>query len=875
MMWAVALGDFDITTGGVALGLFTGSTYALLAAGLVLVYRSSGVINFAHSSIGLLGAAFMSLAIQQYGIPYWLAFAVGVLVSAGAGAATEVVVVKPLSSSPKVIPMVAMLGLSTFFVVLSLALNPDGLSGEAFPQPAGMPTGSIGSLLITKPYAAQGIVAPLLLLGLGVFLWLSKTGLAIRGAAANPDVASMSGVPPRTMMVWSWALAGAVSAVAAMFILPTVGVVTPEALGPELLLRGLAAAAIARFASFGVAVAVALAIGVIEQIMTTNDGAKGWIEIVILAAVALALAAERQRGRKAAEPWTQVGAPHRAPLRPLSIAIAVIAVAAAATVPMYANASDAVNATLVIAVAIVGISVNLVTGLGGQLTLAQFALGGLAGAVSIRAAADNIPFPVAVVCGAVIAGAVSALIAVPSLRVRGPQLAVATLSFALVTSAYLLDRGWLLGTRQSPSRPSGSIGGIDLASGRGYYWVALAALVAVLLLVRWIRRTAFARNVVAVRDNEDAARAMAVSAVSTKLQLAFAGGLVAGIGGAIYAHAYTSLSSANFPVALSIDAVTVAVIGGLGSLIGPVLGAAYLVGLPLFLQPPAEARAGIAGIWLILVTQQPRGITGLFEAIRNRMRPNTVTEEAHEAHLEREPFSTQRPSGRLLDVETATRRFGSITAVEGASLTVDAGEIVGLIGPNGAGKTTLFEIVSGFTRPQSGRVIFCGRDVSRLGPTARARLGIARSFQSAQLFPSLTVLETVLVALGSSHDEKRARQLLDEFGIAQYRHVQVGSLPTGLRRVLEMTCAFASSPTLVLLDEPTAGLSSTERENFGDSVLAWRERTGVGIVIIEHDLPVLTRVCDRLVAMNLGRVIANGTPAEVVNHPDVVASYTG
>ena len=125
-----ALGGFDVTTGGVALGLFTGSTYAILAAGLVLVFRSSGVINFAHSSIGLLGAAFMSLAIQQYGIPYWLAFAVGVLVSVGVGAATEVVIVKPLSSSPRVIPMVAMLGLSTFFVVLALALNPDGLSGE-------------------------------------------------------------------------------------------------------------------------------------------------------------------------------------------------------------------------------------------------------------------------------------------------------------------------------------------------------------------------------------------------------------------------------------------------------------------------------------------------------------------------------------------------------------------------------------------------------------------------------------------------------------------------------------------------------------------------------------------------------------------------
>ncbi|MFM8529391.1 MAG: ABC transporter permease subunit, partial [Ilumatobacteraceae bacterium] len=159
-----------------------------------------------------------------------------------------------------------------------------------------------------------------------------------------------------------------------------------------------------------------------------------------------------------------------------------------------------VNATVVIAVAIVGISVTLVTGLGGQLTLAQFALGGLAGAVSVRAAGDGVPFPVAVFCGAIIAGAVSALVALPALRVRGPQLAVATLSFSLVTSAYLLDRGWLLGSRATPSRPAGSIGNTELASGRGYYWVALVALAIVLVAVRFLRQSAFAGHVGAVRD---------------------------------------------------------------------------------------------------------------------------------------------------------------------------------------------------------------------------------------------------------------------------------------------------------------------------------------------------------------------------------------
>jgi ABC-type branched-subunit amino acid transport system ATPase component len=209
---------------------------------------------------------------------------------------------------------------------------------------------------------------------------------------------------------------------------------------------------------------------------------------------------------------------------------------------------------------------------------------------------------------------------------------------------------------------------------------------------------------------------------------------------------------------------------------------------------------------------------------------------------------------------------------------VDAGEIVGLIGPNGAGKTTLFEIISGFTRPSSGGVMFLGSDVSRLGPTTRARRGLGRTFQSAQLFPSLTVLETVMMALGrgrASHDAARARELLDEFGILEHRHVVVGNLPTGLRRVLEMTCAFAARPSLVLLDEPTAGLSSAEREDFAQNVLAWRERTGIGIVIIEHDLGILNKVCDRLIAMNLGRKIAEGRPDDVCRHPDVVASYTG
>ena len=271
----MSIGGFDLSAGVLSLGVFTGLTYGLLAAGLVLIYRSSRFINFAHGAIGVFGAAVCSLAVRDFEVPYWFAFMLGIAVSAGIGALTEVGIVKPLATAPKVLPMVATLGLSSFLIFTALAINPNGLSGLNFPEPAGMPTGTIGALRITPAFAAQAILSPILLVGLGVFLWRSRTGLAIRAAASNADAASTAGVPSRSMSVLAWAIAGGVAAFSVTLIIPTKGVVTPETLGPELLIRGLAAAAIARFTNYGVAVGVATLIGVVEQVFATNPEARG------------------------------------------------------------------------------------------------------------------------------------------------------------------------------------------------------------------------------------------------------------------------------------------------------------------------------------------------------------------------------------------------------------------------------------------------------------------------------------------------------------------------------------------------------------------------------------------------------------------------
>lgn len=240
--------------------------------------------------------------------------------------------------------------------------------------------------------------------------------------------------------------------------------------------------------------------------------------------------------------------------------------------------------------------------------------------------------------------------------------------------------------------------------------------------------------------------------------------------------------------------------------------------------------------------------------------------------------------------------FGGIQAVSDVSLAVAPGEIVGLIGANGAGKTTLLDLLSGSTRPTSGAVKMAGVDVSGLAPHQRARRGLGRSFQDARLFPSMTVAETVLVALErslavtdpvsamlrtppqvrSEFDARlRVDELLDQMGLSDYRDKFISELSTGSRRVVDLTCVVAAEPDVVLLDEPAAGIAQRESEALAPLIRSIRDRLGCAIVIVEHDIPLVRSVADRLVAMETGAVIAQGDPHEVLSHPDVIASYLG
>jgi branched-chain amino acid transport system ATP-binding protein len=256
----------------------------------------------------------------------------------------------------------------------------------------------------------------------------------------------------------------------------------------------------------------------------------------------------------------------------------------------------------------------------------------------------------------------------------------------------------------------------------------------------------------------------------------------------------------------------------------------------------------------------------------------------------------QDGAGPILEVRGVRRSFGGIVAVDDVWFSLRRGEILGIIGPNGAGKTTLFDLVSGYLAPDGGRVVLDGLDVTDLPADARARLGLGRSFQDARLFPALSVAETIALALerhvevrdpvaaalnlpAVADSERRVAARVDELlelmGLGAFADKFVSELSTGSRRIVDLACVLAHEPDVLLFDEPSSGIAQRETEALGPLLLRIRETTGASLLVIEHDMPLITAVSDRMLALDLGRTVVDGAPDEVVDHPAVVASYLG
>jgi ABC-type branched-subunit amino acid transport system ATPase component/branched-subunit amino acid ABC-type transport system permease component len=871
------------------LGLLSGAVYLLVAIGLILVFRASKVINFAIVEAGVLGAAFLALAVTAWHLPYALAFVVAVAVGGAATWIVQVAVVHRLAGVPRVIAVVATVGFAQLFLLLSVVVTPSGVGAAKYPAPDVLPSLTPGGLTLSPAYTAIAIAAPVLTLVVLGMLHRTHVGLGIRATAANRPAARLAGIPVARMTALAWIAAGMLSTVAVALLLPTRGASVGMSLGPNLLLRALTVAVVARFSSIAIAVPAALGLGVLEALVAANVSQQGATEVVLLVVLLAALLLQRDHGGRTSvrDSWSavtgfpSVGPVARRRLRAVTWATVGVLLVILLILGAFVSNADAARLSRVLAVAVVAMGVLVITGLAGQLSLGQMAIAGIAGAASALTIAATGVFPAGLAMAAAAGALVSLVVGLPALRLRGPFLAATTLALAVVTSGFLLPQ--LLGSGVLAGQPV--IAGFALDTGRRYLLFAVLITAACVVLTAVVRNGRLGRSMRAVRDNEDAARAMGVAAARTKLVGFAVAGVLAGMGGALLAHAQSVVVAGIFPLQGNTDVLAAAVIGGLDVIAGPIIGAFYVVGVPLFVPLDSAGLAATALGWLLLLLYLPRGLPGLVAPLRARIVRGLDEPAVPVEGLPRlsGQVTTSTKAAATLRVHGLTKAYGGVTAVDHVDLDVPSGQVLGLIGANGAGKTTLFELIAGSVSPTSGRVLLDGVDITRLPPERRLSRGIVRSFQDAALFPSMTTLECLQVACsrtpGAGHGrrdvQRRAAAYVERFGLTGYAHLRAGELSTGTRRIVELACCNALEPRLLLLDEPAAGVAQAEVEALSGVLRSVVEALGCTLVVIEHDVAMVRRLADRVIAMHDGRIIADGAADDVLAHPEVVAAYLG
>ena len=903
-----------ITAATIVTGLLSGLAYGLLGCGLSLIYRSCRIINIAYGVIGAFGAAVLAKLVIDEDFPWWAALPLALAVGAALAAAVELVVVRRLAGRPPIVLLAATIGISQLVLVARLSL-PAVRRGFA-PFPAGLDQVlDIGGVRLAGPELTVLVVVPAAVLALTLLLTRTPLGLAIRGAADNADAARLAGVRVGRMSTMVWALSGALATLTVVLLEPLLRLQVagaPATFGPDLLLKGLVAALVGRLVSLPLALLGGLGVGVIEA-LTLYNFSPGLRDVVVLVAVlVLVLLRLRHSGSDAGDEELSLGfAPARPILPPalrgvwwaerLGVLTCTTLVAGAAALPLFVHGAGPLYLLARVALfAILGLSLVLLTGWGGQLSLAQVALFGV-GALSTAALVDRgVTFPAAVLEGSLVGVLIALLIALPALVVRGLFLGVTTLAFAIAADSWLFRQPFLVGSTETAVVPPPTLFGFGPLGNGGFYELCVATMVVCALAVTALRRSGAGRAIIAVGLNPRRAATTTLSPLVCRLSVFGLSGAFAALAGGLFAGLKTTVGYQDFDVSSSFTVVALVLIGGPGSVAGAVLGSTYVLGLPALLGDSQSIRLLTSSVGLLLLLLYlPSGLDGLIQqtrtavlewVARDRPSPTRPTLQLNE----RTPDAPTAP-GTALSATGLTVRIAGRPVLLGVDLQVQRGEVLGLIGANGAGKSTLLNVLSGFQSLDAGTVLADGRDVTGLSAQARARLGFGRVFQDARLFGPLTTRETVLVSLEARRrsellpallglpvarrEERRKQQeaalLLANLSLERFAEMPVHLLSTGTRRVVELACLLAQGSTLLLLDEPTAGLAQRESEAFGPLLLDLRERTGATVILVEHDLPLVISVCDRLQCLGLGQTLAMGSPAEVRTDPRVVASYLG
>ncbi|WP_030370907.1 ABC transporter permease subunit [Streptomyces rimosus] len=885
--------SYDLTLAGLAVG----SAAALTGIGLIVTYRATGVLNFAHGAVAMVCAYVLRQLAVGWNWPLPLAAAVTLLlVAPGIGLALDRAAFRPLavSGAGPARTLVASLGVFVLLVGGAGLLWGPGARADA---PA---------LLPDDPWVQLGTAVTLAAGVAAVTRW-TRFGRELRAVVDNRPLAVLGGIDADRVAAAGWAFGSFTAGLTGILLAPLLRL-DPYGL-PLLVMEVMAVAVAAGLRSLPVAVAVALGIGVAQsQLTRLHPG--GSLEPLVQAVganlfvVALLVAAPALRGLGSAR--TAAAASDGAALRtgplPDHDGRAWLVCGILFLLPLGFAGGDLRTAVQVPALGVVLLSLVVVTGRGGQISLGQAAYAGLGALFTALLAAGRfpgvpaVPGLLALLLAVLLTAPLGLLTGRPALRGHGLATALATLAFGVAVSRFVFDQPYAT-AGLTLDRPAG------FTADRAYYVLELALLGLALLAVTALRRGRTGRALAAMRDHEPGAAASGVPVPALKLAAFVVGAALAALGGGMLGMALRTFDATSYDPVRGLLWFAAVIVLGADSLLGALTAAVLLVGLDA--GAAGGAAAAVIGVLAVLAGRLPHGpyaalrgaaarvfavpevrLTPLGARVRERLAVargpvRTSAEGSTSEHRAPEPRApaprrplprtapspvSPTPAGRLT-ARAVRARYDGFTALDGVDLTVAPGRITALIGPNGAGKSTLFHCLCGTLRPAGGRVLLDGADITRRSAHARARLGLARTFQQLAVFEGLNVTENVRVGAEQSGVPDPAAATTRALGLLSLdgplRTAPVAGLDTGTLRRVELARAVAGRPRTLLLDEPAAGLDSAEVVALAD-VLRTLAADGTALLVVEHDLDLVAGLADTVYAMAAGRIVARGPAHQVL-----------
>jgi branched-chain amino acid transport system permease protein len=887
-------------------GVLQGGVFAIVALGISLVYRVTGIINLVQGGFCIIGALTLYSFESDFGWPLPVAFLAAITITTALGLAIGAATFVPALSRLATGSMLMLTaGLLTFINGLALVVwgsQPYAVSAFSGEEP-------IDVFGVLVPSQGLWIAAFAVIIIIGIWFLMAHTtlGKALSACAENPLAARFMGIDVARLTLFSFGLAALIGAVGGAVVAPIMSLQFDA--GSFFTNAGFIAVALGGMNSLPGAVSGGLFLGVAEQL------AAGYVSSLFADGLALALLLatllfrpqglfvpgrpSRHDVREALRVTRSVVRPPPGIVMPAAALLLLLLIALPYLVDGGVMSSLVI--TLILFIAVLGLDVLM--GYAGQVNLGQagfMALGGYAAA--ILATNYGVSPLLGTVAGIAIALLCALLLSAVTMRLRGAYLALATLAFGLLMDSLTV------GVTEVTGGPSGlvgipafAVGPFVFANPRAMYYLTLTIIVALIAALAGAMRSDFGRALQAIRADQTAAEALGINVPRHKMAAFAISAMLAALSGSLLAFDFHFLSPEMVATPRSFEMIAMLIVGGEGTLIGGLAGTALLTLLPIVFQPIALYKTLVEGAVLVLAFQYlPDGMVGGIWRLVGRL-VNTAPPRASAEETVPPPDRPARRRGQVvaasapaLEAVGLAKIFGGVQAIADISFSVPDGSITALIGPNGAGKTTVFNLVTNLFPPDRGEVQFYGRSLHRLAPGDVAALGLLRTFQTARVLPGMTTLENLLAGAhrqvrrgpvqhmlwlpAAMREERSLRRrgeaLLGLVGLAGFRDVAATALPMGAQKLLDVCRALMARPRLLLLDEPAAGLNDSETVELAALLCAVRD-AGLTILVVEHNMTLVMDVADQVIVLDLGQLLARGTPRQIQCDPRVIEAYLG